>query len=1144
MIAALMVLVPLAGCLGPDSNNGSATPLNPNLEPNDAYGLYAAVVDGYYGSSMGILSEWYDSLEEEVDFDIIDSDGTAPGNGQNIGSKESLFNIKKVMLGPNDDLQFAVRFDYPNIDQDVNPVKRVVVDVGSRVYSNNIDMVVGAQSPTFVGSNLDQLEAVYDPSNEQLTIEGSSDDLFLTSNQIQLQITVILEDMSVWKYSRSSYFKYVLPLYVPHNDLSVTGIEVTQAIQTENNDIRLVSGKDTLARVYVDSTMSPTAQSVVTLELCDYIWGCYDHLRKVHIAVDDPQREAFTDSANFVLPPHWTQEIQYSSPTGMILRGVTLKATVEPYYPSGNMDFAEIDWSNNEYSQVVDFTHTTDLTVWSVRVGEQVDGWYTDVLQPPNLEYLPQNEAYERMEITEMLLPVSSLEVIDFGGAMAPDCIYQHGADECMAGIEAWWLQFYNSPSSPFPNADQIHGMTPTYDQVSPGLIGNPGFDDYGGLSCPAWACGWFGTTTSTASWTPTIGSLHSVQGVCDVHTVTCAAHEMTHNFGPYCYDPVDPWSTDCNDANDEAWGAHVKYSPSADPCGTSGMDKVWYYNLGPEMTIKDLGWNSLASNPETNQDALVPDNYPDYMSNCQASMNQAVAGVPSVPYMTEGGFLQWVSTHRWEWMFDKFDNWQEGNPAYPYNGRSIDNERSARIIVGSMNTDGSNVSIEKSWTFDGSLAEEHRNYGDEISEDSRFKILATDESGEIIQSIYFNPPSILNHMHDHGEEDHGHDHGDGEHNHDTDGETDDEGGETSSDSVRNVTNYSHSSSFIFAIQDDDSMISKIQLFDDNKLVQTIESRESSLSISLDENFISEILDSKETITWEINTEFEGTTFSQVEYSWDGIFWMPLGGMTEYNQKSIDFSSLPGGEKSQLRIRVTNGFDTEVVYSDTFTVKDHSAEFEIEYHGKEEFNMYSGSVSIYTRITDFDFDDVDESRISQSLQRDGKLVWDNEPTDNGRQSTLKSPGMKSINSGEIYTTFPNAELLPGELTPGNYVYTISYLDESEDKVEESVRFTILEPIYSNLDVNGIRDNLRSVSKESLKKVESLIQNQVEGNDLTLSGNEMTWLVEYDRMIEQTENSLSEKELKILSEKWDLDFTLDGTSSDKPLISVILMPKDE
>ena len=66
----------------------------------------------------------------------------------------------------------------------------------------------------------------------------------------------------------------------------------------------------------------------------------------------------------------------------------------------------------------------------------------------------------------------------------------------------------------------------------------------------------------------------------------------------------------------------------------------------------------------------------------------------------------------------------------------------------------------------------------------------------------------------------------------------------------------------------------------------------------------------------------------------------------------------------------------------------------------------------------------------------------------------------------------------------------------------------------------------------------------EGNDLILSGNEIRWLVDYDRMIEQTENSLSEKELNILSERWDLDFTLDDTSSDKPLISVILMHKDE
>ena len=55
---------------------------------------------------------------------------------------------------------------------------------------------------------------------------------------------------------------------------------------------------------------------------------------------------------------------------------------------------------------------------------------------------------------------------------------------------------------------------------------------------------------------------------------------------------------------------------------------------------------------------------------------------------------------------------------------------------------------------------------------------------------------------------------------------------------------------------------------------------------------------------------------------------------------------------------------------------------------------------------------------------------------------------------------------------------------------------------------------------------------------------MRWLVEYDRMIEQNENSLSEKELKMLSERWELDFTLDDTSGDKPVIATILTPKDE
>ncbi len=1091
MLAALMVLVPLAGCLGPDSNNGPATPSNPNLEPNAAYGLYAATIDGYFGSNIGIFSEWYDSLEEDVEFEIIDSDGVAPGNGQNIGDIDANFNLKKVMVGANDDLQFAARISYSNLDFDSNSLERVEVAIGSRVYSNQIDMTVGPQSPTFVGSNLDQLEAVYDPVTEVLTIEGSSDDLFTVSNQIQLTITVVLEDMTVWTYSRTSYFQYVLPVNVPHNDLEITGIEVTQAIQTENNDISLVSGKDTLARVYVDSTMSPTANSIVTLELCDYIWGCYDHVRKVHVAVEDPQREVFTDSANFVLPPHWTQEIEYYSTTGMILRGITLKATVEPYYPSSTMDYAEIDWSDNELSQSFDFSYTTDLTVWSVRVGEQITS-YIDPLSTPDLEYLPHHKAESIMDATEMLLPVSSIEVVDFGEPMTPQCMYSYGADDCMSRIETWWKQIHYSAYSPYPNADQIHGMTPHEDQIPSHInVGNPGFWDYGGLSCPAWACGWFGTP-SLVGWTPDIGSLHSVQGVCDIHTLTCAAHEMTHNFGPYCYDPTDPWSTDCDDIDDEAWGNHLSQSLILDPCSTSGQDPVWHNHLG-DMTIKDLGWNSLANNPETNQNALVPDTYPDYMSNCQASMTQALPGAPTVPYMTEGDYLQWVSTHRWEWMFNKFDNWDEGNPAAPYNGRSVEHtEHNARIITGNMANNGTQINLDKSWTFDGFIPEEFRNYGDNLEQESKYKILIKDSEGLILESIFFNPPDLGSHVHG------------------------------------NASIYSNSTSnFVYTVQDDENEISMIELYDDGKMVQVLQSDRVGLEVTIDNSFISESLDSTETLEWEIDSGDGTTTFSQLEYSWDGNFWMPLGAMSHLTSKEIDFSQLPGGEDVQMRVRTTNGFDTEVVYSETFSVKNHDAEIGVEFHGNKEMSMNSGSVSFESKISDFDMDLIIDSQIKQTLSRDGKAVWsDYGQSDTGRISSWKSPSMQGQTRGEVYTSFPNADFLPGEFVPGNYVYTISYLESNGKAVEKSIEFSITEPITSGLSIEEVRENLRKVSKDTVSKVDDLFGEPEGDEPHTFNQTELTWLVEYDRMTEKEEYSLTNQQLIKLAEKWNLKFTLE------------------
>ena len=1090
MLVTMMVMVPLAGCnFFPDSDNGQANPANPYTEPNTAYGLYHSTIDGYFGSYTGIFSEWSDSLEENVEFDILDSDGTAPGNGGIIGDFDALFNIKNLMIGADDNLAYAVRIDYPLTDYSQNPLDYVQVTIDSRVYSNNIQTTAGPQNPSFTGSNLDQLEAIYDPSTETITIEGSSDDLFVNSNQIELTIDIVLSDSKVWRYERISHFQYVLPLNVPHNDLEITGIEVTQAIQTENNDISLVAGKETLARVYVDSTMSPMANSIVTLELCDHIWGCYDHLRKIHLAVDDPMRATFTDSANFILPPHWTQEVQYASPMGIPLRGIILKATVEPYYSNG-MDYAEIDWSDNELSQSFDFSYTTDLTVWSVRVGEQITSYY-DPLSTPDLEYLPHHKAESIMGATEMLLPVSSLEMIDFGEPMTPQCMYSYGADDCMSKIETWWQQIHFSTNSPYPDADQIHGMTPHEDQIPSNInVGNPGFWDYGGLSCPAWACGWFGTP-SLVGWTPMIGSLHTVQGVCDIHTITCAAHEMTHNFGPYCFDPVDTWSTDCNDIDHEAWGNHLSQSLILDPCGTSGQDPVWHNHLG-DMTIKDLGWNSLASNSETNQNALVPDTYPDYMSNCQASMNQALPGAPTVPYMTEGDFLQWVSTHRWEWMFDKFDNWDEGNPAAPYNGRSIESqEHNARMITGSMASDGTQINLEKSWEFDGLVPEELRNYGGNFEQESKFKILVKNAEGETLESIFFNPPDAESHTH------------------------------------RNYSNDNdYTSNFVFTIQDDEKQINSIELYDNGRLVQTLQSSDEKLLVTLGDRFISENLDSVELVEWQVESEDDVAIYSQLEYSWDGDFWMPLGSMNLLTSKEIDFSQLPGGDDVQMRVRVTNGFDTFVEYSESFDVKNHAPSIDLEIHGDSIFNMGSRPISFEAEITDLDMETIDTTRLTQTLTRDGVLVW-GEEISKTRDSTWLVPEMnsKSVNENQVYTQFPNSELLPGEFVPGKYVYSISYTDVHGELAEIKSEFTVDAPISHSVSIDELRKNLTTVSDDVIESFKSLDKESEDKSNLALNRTELVWLVEYERMIEEAEITLPVEQLNILADEWGLDVSI-------------------
>jgi len=92
-------------------------------------------------------------------------------------------------------------------------------------------------------------------------------------------------------------------------DLSITRIEVTQAIQDLYNSLRLVCGKATAVRVYVD--IGPTSGPIdVTVFVYGYgsVHGSLGALQKSFSARRYPNRGLTTHTANFLLPMSWTQD--------------------------------------------------------------------------------------------------------------------------------------------------------------------------------------------------------------------------------------------------------------------------------------------------------------------------------------------------------------------------------------------------------------------------------------------------------------------------------------------------------------------------------------------------------------------------------------------------------------------------------------------------------------------------------------------------------------------------------------------------------------------------------------------------------------------------------------------------------------------
>jgi parallel beta-helix repeat protein len=157
-------------------------------------------------------------------------------------------------------------------------------------------------------------------------------------------------------------------------DLTITGIEITQAIQDPSNSIPLIRGKPTWVRVYVDIGPAEGPVRGVTGRLIR-MDGSGSQLSSAGnpsplyiTAVKQPDRGKIEHTLNFKLPNSWVKEDT-----------IYLKAEVNPELlgaPVHSHYVYEVNYANNEFARSVVFQPGPPLNIIFVPVRVKVDGSY------------------------------------------------------------------------------------------------------------------------------------------------------------------------------------------------------------------------------------------------------------------------------------------------------------------------------------------------------------------------------------------------------------------------------------------------------------------------------------------------------------------------------------------------------------------------------------------------------------------------------------------------------------------------------------------------------------------------------------------------------------------------------------------------
>ncbi|GIK58081.1 MAG: hypothetical protein HND44_10155 [Chloroflexi bacterium] len=167
-------------------------------------------------------------------------------------------------------------------------------------------------------------------------------------------------------FAGSDYAIY-LPLVTKpvSKDLTVTGVEITQAIQRADNSVPLVANRNTVVRVFAEAPVGGPINNVVVRLTAVRNGSTIGQMNSAPTTIPiDATRDNFNSSVNFQLPAGW------------LSGNVNLTATIDP-----DNTVPEANENNNTISQTINFNTVPDLQVRLVPInythtGPTAPGFY------------------------------------------------------------------------------------------------------------------------------------------------------------------------------------------------------------------------------------------------------------------------------------------------------------------------------------------------------------------------------------------------------------------------------------------------------------------------------------------------------------------------------------------------------------------------------------------------------------------------------------------------------------------------------------------------------------------------------------------------------------------------------------------------